>query len=135
MSTDVQIKPYCYTKFVSCDFDEAIVRITVELKKEEFGVVTEINMKEIMNKRLGIGFRKYTILGACNPQFGHSVMTLEPHAGTMLPCNIVVQEVEPGQVEVTVVDPVASLSSIHNPDLLPILTDVQIRLQRVLANI
>ena len=95
-------------------FDEAIERATKALKQEGFGIITEIDVKETLRKKLGIDFRKYKILGACNPTLAHEAIKIEDKVGTMLPCNVVVQETKPGKVEVAAIDPVASMTAIDN---------------------
>lgn len=130
-----QVDSYCYSRIVDMSFDDTIVRITEELKKVEFGVVTEINVADILKKRMDVAFRRYTILGACNPAFALKIISEEPRAGTMLPCSIVVQEITKDSVEVSVIDPVASLMAIKNEKILPDLIDVQQRLRKVLAGI
>lgn len=114
-------------------FDRAIELVTGELKKEGFGVLSEINVSETLKNRIGVDFRKYKILGACNPQFAHKALTAEDKVGVFLPCNVVVQEHENGMIEVTAVDPVASMTSIENPALASLAGEVQQKLKRVIA--
>ncbi len=114
-------------------FDETIELVTAELKKEGFGVLSEINVSETLKNRIGVDFRKYKILGACNPQFAHKALTAEDKVGVFLPCNVVVQEHENGAVEVIAVDPVASMISIENPALAELAGEVQQKLQNVIA--
>jgi uncharacterized protein (DUF302 family) len=113
-------------------FDEAVELVTARLKEEGFGVLSEINVSETLKNRIGVDFRKYKILGACNPQFAHKALTAEDKVGVFLPCNVVVQEHENSLVEVTAVDPVASMMSIENPALKPLAGEVQQKLQRVI---
>jgi uncharacterized protein (DUF302 family) len=126
---------YYFSKTLSTDFDTAIARVTEELKKEGFGVLTEIDVKETFKKKLDVDFRKYRILGACNPNFAHQAIQAEDKIGTMLPCNVIIQEHEDGKVEVTAVDPIASMMAIKNDSLGGIATAVSEKLRRVIENI
>lgn len=122
---------YYFAKVVELDFDRAVGRVTEELQKEGFGVLTEIDVKTTLKKKLDVDFRRYRILGACNPDFAHQALAVEDKIGTMLPCNVVVQETERGAVEIAAVDPVASMAAIDNPSLAAIAGEVQSRLRRV----
>jgi uncharacterized protein (DUF302 family) len=122
---------YYFAKIVNLPFDEAITHVTEELKKEGFGVLTDIDVRATMKKKLDVEFRNYRILGACNPPFAHRALTAEDKIGTMLPCNVIVQEIAPGEVEVAAVDPVASMSGVDNPGLGAIAGEVRLKLQRV----
>jgi uncharacterized protein (DUF302 family) len=113
-------------------FDEAIELVTAGLKTEGFGILSEIDVSETLKNRIGVDFRKYKILGACNPHFAHKALTAEDKVGVFLPCNVVVQEHENGLVEVTAVDPVASMMSIENPVLTPLAGEVKQKLKRVI---
>src|SRR5574338_382229 len=108
---------YHFSKTINQDFDTAISKVTEELKKEGFGVLTEIDVKDTLKKKLGVDFRKYKILVASNPYFAHQALLAESHIGTMLPCNVIVQERVDGQVEVSTVDPVASMEAVKNEHL------------------
>ncbi len=92
---------YYFSKIVQDDFDTAIYNVTVELKKEGFGILTEIDLKETLKKKLDVDFRRYKILGACNPHFAYEALKAEDNIGTMLPCNVIVQEHEDGKVEIS----------------------------------
>jgi uncharacterized protein (DUF302 family) len=116
-------------------FDEAIARTTEALKDEGFGIITEIDVKETLKKKLGIDFRRYRILGACNPALAHQALEIEDKVGTMLPCNVVVQEVGDGKVEVAAVDPLASMAAIDNPKLQAVADGVREKLQKVIAGL
>ena len=116
-------------------FEEAIRKTTEELKKEGFGVLTEIDVKDTFKKKLDIDFKKYRILGACNPNFAHKAISAEDKIGTMLPCNVIVEEHDDGRVEVTAVDPLASMQSVDNEELKPIATQVRDSLKKVIDNI
>jgi len=126
---------YHFSKIVAYNFDEAIARVTQELNKEGFGIVTEIDIKETFKKKINVDFRNYRILGACNPHFAYQAINAEDKIGTMLPCNIVVQEHEDGKVEVTAVDPVASMMAIKNEQLGQVAIAVQQKLKNVIANL
>ena len=99
------------------EFEEAIRRVTEALKREGFGIITEIDVTATLKSKINVDFRPYRILGACNPALAHEALLLEDKVGTMLPCNVIVQELAPGRVEVAAVDPVASMMAIDNPDL------------------
>jgi len=102
---------YFYSATTDQSFDEAIETVTALLKDEGFGVLTEIDVKDTLKKKLDVDFKKYRILGACNPQFAHKALTAEDKIGVMLPCNVIVEEHEDGKVEVSAVDPVASMQA------------------------
>ena len=125
---------YYFNKVVNMSFDEAINKVTEELKKEGFGVLTQIDVKEALKKKINVDFRKYKILGACNPQYAHKALQAEDKIGTMLPCNVVVQERDDGKVEIAAVDPVASMQSVQNELLGEIATMVQSKLKQVIEN-
>lgn len=116
-------------------FDEAIQKVTDELKEEGFGVLTEIDVKETLKKKLDVDFKKYKILGACNPNFAHKALTVEDKIGAMLPCNVIVEEHEDGNVEISAVDPVSSMQSVDNDKLKPIAAEVRDRLQKIISRI
>ena len=126
---------YSFSKTVDSSFDEAIKKVMEELKKEGFGVLTEIDVKETLKKKLDVDFRKYKILGACNPPFAYEALQAEDKIGLMLPCNVVVQETSEGKIEVSAVDPVASMESIDNPQLQDVALKVQAKLKRVIDNL
>ncbi|MDP2755692.1 MAG: DUF302 domain-containing protein [Nitrospirota bacterium] len=126
---------YYFSKILNVSFDEAILKVTDELKKEGFGILTDIDVKEALKKKLNVDFRKYRILGACNPPFAYQALQAEDKIGTMLPCNVIVQELADGSVEVAAVDPVASMQAIENPKLGEIATQVQAKLQKVIENL
>jgi len=125
---------YHISKTVELSFDEAIERATAVLAENGFGVLTTIDVKATLKKKLDEDFRPYTILGACNPVLAHTALIAEPHIGTMLPCNVIVQETD-GVVEISAVDPMASMQAIENPDLGEIAGKVQGMLQKVIADI
>jgi uncharacterized protein (DUF302 family) len=126
---------YFFSKKLVMNFENAMTRITEELKKEGFGILTEIDVKATLKKKLDVDFRKYTILGACNPAFAYKALQAEPHIGTMLPCNVIVQELADGKVEVAAVDPLASMQAIQNQELQAIAKEIQLKLKRVIGQL
>ena len=122
---------YHFSKTVSLPFETAIETVTAALKERGFGVLTTIDVKETLKKKIDVDFRPYTILGACNPQFAHKALLAEDKIGAMLPCNVVVQETPDG-VEVSAVDPAASMQAIDNPQLAAIAGQVRESLQQVI---
>ena len=126
---------YYFNKTVDMTFEEAIEKATEELKKEGFGILSEIDVTAALKKKLNVDFRKYRILGACNPPFAYKALQAEDKVGTMLPCNVVVQELADGKVEVAAVDPVASMQAITNDDLREIAIEIQGKLRQVINNI
>jgi len=123
---------YYFSKTLDLSFEEAIEKTTAVLKEEGFGVLTEIDIKETLKKKLDVDFRKYRILGACNPPNAYKALQAEGHIGLMLPCNVIVQEHENGDVEVSAVDPVASMQAIQNDDLGDVAMDVQSMLKKAI---
>lgn len=126
---------YHFSRLLDAGMDEAITRTTEALKREGFGVLTEIDVQKTLKAKIGADFRPYRILGACNPGFAHQALLAEDKIGTMLPCNVVVQEHAPGKVEVSAIDPVASMMAIENPALGGVATEVRSRLERVVAGL
>ena len=126
---------YHFSKIVDYNFEKAIERVTEELKKEGFGVLTEIDVQDTLKKKINVDFHRYKILGACNPHFAYKALSSENKIGTMLPCNVVVQQHNDGKVEVTAVDPVASMASIKNENLGAVATEVREKLMRVIENV
>jgi uncharacterized protein (DUF302 family) len=126
---------YYFSAILPLGFDDAVRRTTDALKAEGFGIITEIDVKETLRKKLGVDFRHYTILGACNPTLAHQALQLEDKVGTMLPCNVVVQDIGGGKVEIAAVDPVASMTSIDNPRLKQLAAEVRDGLKRVVASL
>ncbi|MCB8840258.1 DUF302 domain-containing protein [Aurantimonas sp. VKM B-3413] len=125
---------YYFAKTLSgVAFDDAVARTTEALKEHGFGVLTEIDVRATMKKKLGVDFRNYRILGACNPELAHRALQQEDKIGTMLPCNVIVQETDGGSVEVAAVDPVASMQAVGNPGLGDVAQQVRGRLQEVIA--
>ncbi len=124
---------YYFSKsLVNVTFDEAIQKVTELLKEEGFGILTEIDIKATLKKKLDVDFYNYKILGACNPPFAYKALLAEDKIGTMLPCNVIVQEKVAGQVEVSAVDPAASMQAIENDELITIANEIRARLQKVI---
>lgn len=127
---------YYFDKTISGkSFNEVIELVTVELKKEGFGVLTTIDVKQTLKNKIDVDFKNYTILGACNPHFAHKALSSEDKIGVFLPCNVVVQELENGRIEVFAVDPIASMSPVENESLGPIALEVQQKLKNVIDNL
>ncbi|HBH50030.1 MAG TPA: hypothetical protein DDX98_15400 [Bacteroidales bacterium] len=114
------------------NFDVAMDKVIHALKGEGFGVLTQIDMQETLSVKLDVDFKKYTILGACNPQFAYKALQAENKVGVFLPCNVVVEENERGAIEVTMINPMDAMSAVNNKDLEALATDVQKKLSRVL---
>ncbi len=125
---------YYFSKKSDLGFAEAIEKVTEALKNEGFGILTEIDVKETLKKKLDVDFRSYKILGACNPPFAYKALQAEDKVGIMLPCNVIVQEKENG-VEIAAVDPVASMQAIDNPQLSEIAGEIRKRLHRVIDSL
>ncbi|GBE12180.1 hypothetical protein BMS3Bbin14_00462 [bacterium BMS3Bbin14] len=125
---------YHFSKIVEKSFNETIDSVVQELKKEGFGVLSNIDVQAALKKH-GVDFMQYRILGACNPHFAHQALLAEPHIGTMLPCNVVVREMEDGGVEASAVDPLASMRAVDNPALQKIAAQIREKLQRVIASL
>jgi uncharacterized protein (DUF302 family) len=126
---------YYFAKTLSAPFDDAVSRTLSALQAEGFGVLTEIDVKETLKKKLDIDFRRYRILGACNPALAHEALQLEDKVGTMLPCNVIVQDKGDGATEVAAIDPVSSMQAIDNPGLLEKAELGRAKLQRVIESL
>ena len=126
---------YYFSKTISGSFDDAIQEVTEALKAEGFGILTEIDIKATLKKKLDVDFYNYKILGACNPPFAYKALLAEEKIGTMLPCNVIVQEKIPGQVEVSAVDPAASMQAIENKTLNDIAAEIRGMLQKVIEQL
>ena len=126
---------YHFTTTIDKSFDEAIEYVTERLKEKGFGVLTTINVQKAMKEKIDKDIRPYTILGSCNPSYAYKALQAENKIGTMLPCNVVVQETEDGKIEVSAVDPLASMAAIENPDLGAVATEVQGMLKDVIAGL
>jgi len=126
---------YYIAKTVNGDFAAVVDRVIESLKAEGFGVLTDIDVKATMKKKLDLDFREYRILGACNPPLAHQALTADNKIGTMLPCNVIVQNLGGGQIEVAAIDPALSMARVGNPTLKTIAEAVTDKLQRVIAKI
>ena len=126
---------YYFSKILDISFENAIERVTEELKKEGFGVLTQIDVKETLKKKLDVDFRKYKILGACNPPFAYQALQKEDKIGVMLPCNVILQEIAENKIEVAAVDPIASMKGVENTELGEIAEQVQAKLKQVVENL
>lgn len=126
---------YYFSKILNVSFDEAITKVTDELRKEGFGILTEIDVKEALKKKLNVDFKKYKILGACNPPFAYKALQAEDKIGTMLPCSVILQDTSAGQVEVAVIDPVASMQAVKNPALEEIAAEIRNKLKKVINSL
>jgi uncharacterized protein (DUF302 family) len=126
---------YYFNKITNLEFDEAITVVTNELGKEGFGVLSEIDLQGKIKEKLNKDIPRYKILGACNPVFAFKALQAEPHIGTMLPCNVIIREVEDGKVEVSAINPVDSMQAVGNPDLQDVAAEIQARLERVITTL
>jgi uncharacterized protein (DUF302 family) len=125
---------YGFSKTIDLTYEQAIEKVTAELKKEGFGVLTSIDVKDTLKQKINVDFKKYTILGACNPPIAHKALQEEEELGLLLPCNVIVYEKE-GKTRVSIFDPMVMTWIIENDNMKPIATEVQERLQRVLNEI
>ena len=126
---------YYFNTTVAGNFEDIVQKTTEALKKEGFGVLTDIDVTATLKKKLDVDFKKYRILGACNPPFAFKALQAEDKIGTMLPCNVIVQEVADGEIEIAAIDPVASMRAIENPDLKGIADQIQEKLINVINNL
>lgn len=126
---------YEISKKVTGSFSEIVNRVTSELQKEGFGIITEIDLKAKFSEKLGKDFRNYKILGACNPKLAYEAIEKESHIGVMLPCNVLVQEHASGEVEVSAINPMQSIGVVGNPELSTLAEDVSNRLKSALDRI
>jgi len=126
---------YYFSKTIITSFDEAIKLITEALKNEGFGVISEIRMHEKLKDKLGVDFKKYTILGACNPAFAYKALQVEDKIGTMLPCNVLIIEQGNGKIEIAAINPVASMQAVANPKLDDVAQKVSQKLKSVVEHI
>lgn len=126
---------YYFGAIIGSTFEEAIDKVTTELKKEGFGIITEIDVKKTLKEKLDVEFRNYRILGACNPTFAYKALLAENKIGAMLPCNVVVQEKDDGGIEVSAIDPVASMIAVRNEELQDIAKTIQSKLQKVIERL
>ena len=131
--TDQMAAPLGLVVRLNKTYDEALTQVTAALKAEGFGVLTEIDVKETLKKKLDVDFRPYKILGACNPPLAYRALSAAPEAGLLLPCNVTVSYIEDNVTEVAIVDPLSMLGIIHHPDLEPVAAEARARLDRVAA--
>jgi len=130
-----KVMAYYFATELNVPFEEAVERTVAELKKEGFGILTDIDVKATMKKKLDKDFHPYRILGACNPPFAFQALQNEDKIGTMLPCNVIVQEKTPGRVEVAAVDPIASMQAVENPGLGEVAQQVRDKLRMVIESL
>lgn len=126
---------YYFSTTTAGNFDDIVQKTTEALKKEGFGVLTDIDVSATLKKKLDVDFKKYRILGACNPPFAFKALQAEDKIGTMLPCNVIVQEIADDEIEVAAIDPVASMRAIENPNLKGIADQIQEKLKKVINNL
>ena len=126
---------YYFRKTLEGHFDDAVRRTTQALQDEGFGIITDIDIKDTLHRKLAVDFRNYRILGACNPKLAYEALRVEDKVGTMLPCNVVVQEVGENSIEVAAIDPVASMSAIDNPRLKEAAEAVRAKLRSVIEKL
>jgi len=129
------MKYYFQKTLFSINFDEAIDKVTKELKKEGFGILTEIDVQATLKKKLNVDFRRYRILGACNPPFAYQALQAELHIGAMLPCNVVVMEKDDGKINVSAIEPMASMMAVGNSKLNSVAKQIQKKLEKVINNL
>lgn len=126
---------YYFNKTLEMSFEDAIARVTEELKKEGFGVLTEVDVQATLKKKLDADFRPYRILGACNPPLAHQALQAESHIGLMLPCNVIVQDAGNGRIDVAAIDPLVAMARVDNSGLEPVAVEAQSKLKRVIENL
>lgn len=126
---------YYISKTLTMPFDEALTRVTEELKKEGFGILTEIDVKATLKKKLDVDFRSYRILGACNPPFAYQALQAEDKIGLMLPCNVILQELPDNRIEIAAIDPLVSMQAVDNPRLAQIAEQVRSKLRKAIESL
>ena len=126
---------YYFNKVLLMSFDDVVTLTAEKLKEQGFGIITEIDVTKTLKSKIGVEFRPYRILGACNPALAHEALKLEDKVGTMLPCNVIVQELAPGRVEVAAINPVGSMAAIDNPALLEKAAFVRAKLEKVIESL
>ncbi len=129
------MKSYYFSKTLAVPLAQGVVSVIEALKKEGFGILTEIDVQETLKKKLGVDFRPYRILGACNPPFAYKALQAEDKIGLMLPCNVIVQEISSGSIEVSAIDPVASMQAVDNPQLREVAQQVRLKLKKVIESL
>ena len=125
---------YCFSRQLDMTFDDAIKAVTEALAKEGFGIISEVNVTDTLRKKIGVEFRPYKILGACNPTFAHRAIETEANIGVMMPCNVVVQEID-GGVQVAAIDPLTAMQAVKNADLEEFATSISAKLKRVIDSL
>jgi uncharacterized protein (DUF302 family) len=126
---------YYFNKTINGTFEEVIEKVIKGLSDEGFGILTEIDVKETLKKKLDIDFKKYRILGACNPPYAHKALQAEDKIGTMLPCNVIVQEINPGIIEVAAINPMASMMAVENKQLIEIADEITAKLENIIEKL
>ncbi len=126
---------YHFSKTINAGMEQAIEKVTTELKKEGFGILTEIDVQKTLKKKIDVDFKPYIILGACNPNFAYQVLQVEDKVGVFLPCNIVIQDAGKGKVEISAIDPMANMQVVANPDLKPMGLEVQALLKNIIEKL
>ncbi|MBW8330933.1 MAG: DUF302 domain-containing protein [Prolixibacteraceae bacterium] len=126
---------YYISKKIDATFEQAIDRVKESLMNEGFGVLSEINIHDKLKEKLDVNFRRYTILGACNPAYAYKALQNEDKVGTMLPCNVIVQELKKNEIEVAAIDPVASMMAVDNPKLAKLAGEIKVKLERVIETL
>jgi uncharacterized protein (DUF302 family) len=126
---------YYYSRKLKIPFDEVVAKVTQTLKDQGFGIITAIDLKDALKQKIGVDFRNYKILGACNPQFAYKAVSMESHIGVMLPCNVVVQEHENGEVEISAINPIETLDKATEPSLAGLAEEVSLRLRAAIDDL
>lgn len=129
------IMSYYFTKEIHKSFEEAIITLADELKKEGFGILSEIDVKDTLKKKIDVDFRKYKILGACNPHFAHKALLAEDKIGVLLPCNFIAQEIEPGLTEIACMNPLVAMKEVDNAGIEGIVSEVTRKLSNVMESL
>jgi uncharacterized protein (DUF302 family) len=135
IKSKIKLMNYYFNKTIKGTFEEVIEKVTEELKEEGFGILTEIDVTETLKKKLDVDFKKYRILGACNAPYAHKALQAEDKIGTMLPCNVIVQEVEEGVIEVAAVNPMASMMAVDNKQMIKIADEITAKLKNVIEKL
>ncbi len=130
-----KLSNYSFGGETELGFDEAVKKVTESMKEQGFGILTEIDAKKVLKEKLGLERRPYKILGACNPQFAHKAIDMEPEIGTLLPCNVLVYEKDDGTVAVSAMDPEAALKLVRNPTIEDIAKQVRKRIEKALEQL
>jgi len=126
---------YYINKTIKAEFNQAVQLVTEALQNEGFGVLSEIDIQQKLKEKVDVDFRKYKILGACNPLSAYKALQQEDKIGTLLPCNVIVQELDDNQIEIAAVDPVASMMAVENEEMSAVVKDIKERLERVIASL